>query len=170
MNKFLSGWYLIYTRPHHEKKVYAQLLEQNVESFLPLTKMLRKWHDRKKYIDEPLFPSYVFVHLKDVQHYHVGMDADGSLNYVRIGKEMARVNNQIVEDIRLMVNKGRDLEVSSATIQPGQRLMITQGPLTGLSCEMVEYNGIQHLLVRVHLLQRNLLMTLPAEYIMMSKN
>ena len=65
MNNFLKGWYLIYTRPRHEKKVFLQLTEMKVRSLLPTTKKLRTWHDRKKYIDEPLFPSYIFVYLED---------------------------------------------------------------------------------------------------------
>ena len=66
MSQFKVGWYLIYTKPHHEKKVYTRLLERNINAFLPLTKRLRSWNDRKKYIDEPLFPSYVFIYLNDM--------------------------------------------------------------------------------------------------------
>jgi transcriptional antiterminator RfaH len=168
MSKFLKGWYLIYTRPHHEKKVHAQLVEQDVESFLPLTKKLHTWHDRKKFIDDPLFPSYVFVLLKEMKNYHAGIDADGALYYVRIGKELARVSSQTVDNIRIMVGKGSEIEVSSAPIQPGQSLVIKQGPFAGLSCEMVQYNGSRRILVRVHLLQRNLLMTVPTDQVMLS--
>ena len=170
MSKFPAGWYLIYTRPHQEKKVHAQLTEHDVESFLPLTKKLHIWHDRKKFIDEPLFPSYVFVQLKEVRNYHAGIEAEGFLYYVRIGKQMARVSSQIVDNIRLMASTGSEIEVSSAPIQPGQGLVIKQGPLTGLSCEMVQYNGRRRILVRVHLLQRNLLMSVPTEQVMLSVN
>jgi hypothetical protein len=48
MNTFRIGWYLIYTRPQHEKKVYSQLSTLKIDSFLPLTRKLRIWHDRKK--------------------------------------------------------------------------------------------------------------------------
>jgi len=60
-------WYALYTRPRHEKKVYDQLVEKGVTSFLPLIEQVRQWKDRKKRIMMPLFSSYVFVriHLKD---------------------------------------------------------------------------------------------------------
>jgi transcriptional antiterminator RfaH len=166
MNNFYAGWYLLYTMPRHEKKVHSHLMDRKIDSFLPTTKRLRTWHDRKKYVDEPLFPSYVFIYLKDMQSYYRGIEADGSLYYVRTGKEIARVNDSIVNSIRLLVDKSNDIEVSTTHFQPGQQLMIRQGPLTGLSCEMVQSNGDRKVLVRVLLLQRNLLVVLPPEYLM----
>jgi transcriptional antiterminator RfaH len=59
MKNLFAGWYLLYTKPRHEKKVSAALTEASVNSYLPTAKKLRTWCDRKKYIDEPLFPSYV---------------------------------------------------------------------------------------------------------------
>ena len=166
MNDFKDGWYLIYTKPHHEKKVYNHLTGKNINSFLPTRKVLRSWHDRKKYIDEPLFPSYVFIYIDDVKNYYEGIEAEGALYYVRDGKKIARVSNDIVESIKLVSVHAKELEVSEMRFQPGRRLVISQGSLTGLECEVVQINTKHKLLVRVELLQRTLLMTLPAESLM----
>jgi len=166
MNSFHSGWYLIYTKPRHEKKVYTRLCETKIDSFLPTRKTLRVWHDRKKYVDEPLFPSYVFIYLNNMQSYYDGMDAEGALYYVRNGKNIARVSDTVVNNIRLIVDKQNDLEVEDGKFEPGRQLVINQGPLTGLSCEVIEKSGKHRLLVRVDLLQRNILVKLPEEYLM----
>lgn len=166
MTTFRSGWYLIYTRPRHEKKVHSQLSEMKIDSFLPTKKTLRTWHDRKKYVDEPLFPSYVFVYLSDMQKYYEGMETEGALYYVRSGKEVARVSDSVIESIMLLTKQSQEVEVSGSRFEAGRRLVITQGPLTGLSCEAVEYNNKQRLLVRVDLLKRNLLITLPEEILL----
>jgi transcriptional antiterminator RfaH len=166
MNTFNTGWYLIYTKPRHEKKVHTRLTELKINSYLPLTKKLRTWHDRKKYVDEPLFPSYIFIYLNDMQTYYEGMDTEGSLYYVRYGKEIARVQDSVVNNIKLVSGQAKDPEVSDALFQPGRQLVISKGALTGLSCEVVEYNSKQKLLVRVDLLQRNILLTLPEEHLM----
>ena len=160
MSTFCSGWYLIYTRPRHEKKVHARLEELQINSFLPTRKTLRRWHDRRKFVDEPLFPSYVFVYLNDMSNYYEGIDAEGAMYYVRSGKEIAQINESIIDNIRLAVSQDQDIEVSECRFQPGRRLVINKGALTGLSCEMVEFKGNHKLLVRVDLLQRNLLITL----------
>lgn len=141
-------------------------MEREVNCFLPMTKKLRTWHDRKKYIDEPLFPSYIFVYLEDLQNYYEGIDADGSLHYVRIGKEIARVNEAVVKNIQLVTEQGESLEVSDGRFQYGQRLVITEGALTGLSCEVVQLNCKKMLLVRVDLLQRSILLKVPVENLM----
>ncbi len=166
MNNFLTGWYLIYTKPRHEKKVHAHLTEANINSYLPTKKMLRTWHDRKKYVDEPLFPSYVFIYLNDMQSFYRGMDTEGSLYYVRTGKQIARISETIINNIRLVTGGAKDLEVSDKQFHPGQKMVISQGPFTGLSCEVVQSNSKRKLLVRVDLLNRNLLLSMPEEFLM----
>jgi transcriptional antiterminator RfaH len=168
MRAFCAGWYLIYTLPHHEKKVQSRLNEMEIKSFLPLTKKLRMWHDRKKYIDEPLFPSYVFIYLNSIQNYYEGMQVEGSLSYVKTGKEIARVNENVVTNIQLITNETRDIEVSHSLFLPGQQLTITEGPLAGLCGEMIHYDKKQRLLVRVELLQRSILIVLPEDHLMAS--
>jgi transcriptional antiterminator RfaH len=170
MNNFKSGWYLIYTKPRHEKKVHTRLSELNINSFLPMRKEVSMWHDRKKIVDKPLFPSYVFIHLNDMKDYYDGMDADGTLYYVKSGKQVARVNNDVVDSIKLAVSQAKDIEVSTGYFQPGHKLVITEGALTGLSCEVVEYESSQKLLVRVDLLQRNVLLTMPEECLALMEN
>ena len=166
MNKFHAGWYLIYTKPRHEKKVHTHLTEIKINSFLPTKKTLRSWHDRKKYVDQPLFPSYVFIYLNDIQNYYDGMDTDGALYYVRMGKELARVSETVVDNIKLAASQGTDIEVSDDHFQPGRHLVIKQGALTGLFCEVIQWHSKHRLLVRVDLLKRNILLTLPEEQLM----
>jgi len=164
MNKFHAGWYLFYTRPRHEKKVLSGLAKMEINSFLPTKKSIRNWHDRKKIIDEPLFPSYVFIYFQSTRDYFTGLGIEGVLYCVRSGKELARVNESVINNIRLVTEQDSEVEVSSERFRPGQRMVIREGALTGLFGEMVQCNGHQKILIRVQLLQRSLLVTLPSEY------
>ncbi|MGO4294281.1 transcription termination/antitermination protein NusG [Chitinophaga sp. RAB17] len=166
MKNFPTGWYLIYTKPRYEKKVLLQLTRMNIEAYLPFTRTLKTWHDRKKYVEEPLFPSYVFIHLKNLESYYGGIDADGALFYVKTKKEISRVSDSIVNDLKLVTTQANSVEVTQEYFQPGQKVVIREGALTGLNCEMVEVNEKKKLLVRVSLLQRNILISLPAEQLM----
>src|ERR1700751_5933305 len=58
-----SRWYAAYTHARHEKRVDAQMRERGIESFLPLYRSVRRWKDRRKQLELPLFPGYVFVHM-----------------------------------------------------------------------------------------------------------
>ncbi len=81
--------------------------------------------------------------------------------YVKFDKKIVRVQDAVIENIRLLADMGSDLEVSTALFQPGEQLQIHEGPLTGLNCEVVQINGKAKILVRVKLLQRSLFATLP---------
>lgn len=55
------NWYVLYTAPRAEKKVEKRLKGEGFEVFLPLYKSKRKWSDRIKEVELPLFSSYVFI-------------------------------------------------------------------------------------------------------------
>jgi transcriptional antiterminator RfaH len=161
MNGFRKGWRLLYTKPQFEKKVFARLTNVKVQSFLPTTKRMRTWHDRRKYIDQPLFPSYVFIYLNDMRDYYMGVETDGVLYYVRTGKEIALVSDSLVNNIKLVSEKNLDVEVSDQRFQKGQQIVVSQGPFAGLSCEVIKYDNKQKLVVKVDILKRDLLIALP---------
>ena len=58
-------WFTLYVKSRSEKKVAKQLEDIGVESFLPLITKIKQWSDRKKKVEEPLFRSYIFVHITD---------------------------------------------------------------------------------------------------------
>ena len=58
-----SQWYAVYTCANHEKQVASQFLERSIEHFLPLYESTRRWADRKKRVQLPLFDGYVFVRI-----------------------------------------------------------------------------------------------------------
>ena len=166
MNTFISGWYVVYTRPRHEKKVAVELTNNSINYYLPVKKEVRRWRDRNKILDVPLFQSYVFVQLTSLKDYYEGLKINGVIQYVRVGKQIARVQEKVIKDIQLIVDHGEDLEVSCDHFRPGQMLMIREGALTGITCEVIQLSNKQRILVRLQLLQRSLLMTLPAEQLM----
>jgi len=167
MSCFKSGWFVIYTKPHHERKIADQLIKIDAEPFLPIVKRLRVWSDRRKYVDMPLFPSYVFVNLEDIETYFTSLDLKGVLYYVREGQHIARVSESVIKNLKLIVtNIESEVEVSSEYLQPGSTLFIKEGPFTGFNCEVIQYKGKQKILVRIELLQRNILLDIPVEYLM----
>jgi len=164
MSKFVPGWYVVYTRPNHEKRVTEQCSESQIPHLLPSTRALRNWKNRKKYVDLPLFPSYVFVYLKTIADYYQSMHLAGVLYFVRNGGEVARVTETVVNSIKVLMEFGTEITATDEHFFPGQQLYIQKGPLTGVQCEFVEYNNKRKLLVRVNLLKRNLIMTVAPDF------
>lgn len=162
MSLFATGWYLLYTKSRHEKKIATHLTDLSIESYLPTLRSVRTWADRKKIVYEPLFPSYLFINIKNQQEYFQGLAIDGVFNYVKVGKQSARVSEELVNNIKLSTTANTGIEVSYEEFEPGSQLLISQGPLTGLSCEAVSHKSKEKYLVRVQLLKRCILLTLPA--------
>ena len=92
-------WYAVYTRPRWEKKVNNLLLNKGVESYCPLNKVRRKWSDRIKVVEEPLFKSYVFVKIADEHRTEVRM-TDGVINFVYWDGKPAIIKEKDIQTIR----------------------------------------------------------------------
>lgn len=166
-NYFTPGWRVVYTRPQHEKRVKADLAEMNIRTFLPCVKTLRTWKDRNKYISLPAFPSYIFVYLESHLDYYAAMDIQSVLYFLRSGKEVARLKDDVIEKITMFLGISEDIEVLEARFPPGQELLILEGAFSGQRCEFVEYNGSLKAIVRVDIMQRCMLVTLPKDHVSM---
>ena len=167
MSKLVPGWHVIYTKPKHEKKVHDRLTGINIKSFLPTVKKLKTWSDRRKYTDTPLFPSYLFIYLDDLGNYFRTLDTDGCLYYIKTGGVPSRISDSVINSIMLSTSNYAEMEVSTQKFEKGNQLVIKQGVLTGVQCEMVEYDQNQKLLIRVDLLNRNILVSVPEEDVML---
>ena len=159
------AWYVIYTRPRHEKKVAEQLDNLELPYFLPITRTLKMWAKRKKYMSLPLFPSYVFVKPQTAQQYVESLQIPGVLYYVKIGNKIAEISEKLIHKIKSVLSGDSDhsVEVSAELIKPGTVHHILSGPFAGLDCEVVEHKGKNKLLVRIELLQRTVMVDLPLE-------
>ena len=82
-------WYAIYTRSRYEKKVSMELEERGLEHFLPLVPQLRNWKDRKKIVNMPIFPGYVFVNIKLSEKIRV-LRANGVVRFIEFNGSCLR--------------------------------------------------------------------------------
>jgi transcriptional antiterminator RfaH len=157
MNKSTIYWHVIYTRPKQERKIANELFKKQITYFLPVINTVRQWHDRKKVIQTPLFPSYIFVCLKDKLEFFNSESITGVCSFVKFGKLHAKVDQSTIDQISLVVNSDMQTDISCDYYKPGEKLFIKDGPRNGLSCELINKNGKDKYLVRVDLLNRNLL-------------
>lgn len=166
MSTMKAGWYVIYTKPRHEKKVTEYLKHLELECFLPLTRTLKVWQGRKKYMHLPLFPSYVFVKLDKLQDYFESMHVPGVLSYVRSCNQIAEISEAVILKLHSIVtNNGNQIEVSFEQFKRGSILTIQAGPFKGFSCEVIQHMGKFKILVRIELLKRNVIVDLPSNYL-----
>ena len=122
-------WLAIYTRPRWEKKVNELLNEKGLESYCPLNKVRRKWSDRVKIVEEPLFKSYVFVKVSDDDRTAVRMTS-GAINFVYWQGKPAVIKEKEISAIKRFLDEYENVEArSSAELKVNQRVRITDGSL-----------------------------------------
>ena len=121
-------WLAIYTRPRWEKKVNRLLAEKGLESYCPLNKVRRKWSDRVKIVEEPLFKSYVFVKVSDDDRAAVRMTA-GAINFVYWLGKPAVIKEKEINAIKRFLNEHENVEARPVELKVNQRVRITNGTL-----------------------------------------
>lgn len=148
-------WYAVYTRSRHEKFVHRVLDEKGIQSLLPLRNVLSQWKDRRKWVQKPLFPGYLFVRVQQVQLFAVTMTR-GVAYILGNGTEPVSVPDEQVETVRRLV-QGPYLVVPWPLLQKGKRVRVTIGPLAGLETYIVARRGRAkcRLVVTVELLGRS---------------
>src|SRR5436190_22028403 len=138
-------WLAVYTKPRWEKKVNKLLQEKGVESYCPLNKIRRKWSDRIKTVEEPLFKSYVFVKVNELDRTSVRMTS-GVINFVYWDGQPAVIKEKEINAIRRFLNEYENVEVQPMDLRVHQRVKITMGPLIDHVGEVI---GLQRKAVKV---------------------
>jgi transcription antitermination factor NusG len=123
-------WYAVYTKPRWEKKVHLLLTEQQLESYCPLNKVYRKWSDRIKVIQEPLFKSYVFVRISEGDKQSVRM-TNGVVNFVYWLGKPASIKEKEIDTIKRFLDEHGHVEVYRTEMKEGGQVMVQQGALMG---------------------------------------
>jgi len=157
-----SFWCVLYTRTNFEKKIANELERKSISIFLPTIKHLKQWNDRKKIISSPLFPSYLFVKIDNKEQLFDALGIEGALYVIKSGKEISCVRESIIEELKIISSYGENVEVLSKVFEPGERVVVNKGPFKGLTCEVIKHNSKLKVLVRIDLLNRSILATLPS--------
>jgi transcription antitermination factor NusG len=130
-------WLALYSRPRWEKKVAQLLTEKGLESYGPLNKVRRKWRDRVKLVEEPLFKSYVFVRVTDDDRTAVRM-TPGVINFVYWNGKPALIKEKEINAIKQFLNDYENVEVKPIILELNQRVKITKGPLMDQEGQVLE--------------------------------
>lgn len=145
--RYSIHWYALYTRSRHEKRVHHQLSDKGIESYLPVRSILRKWSDRKKWVEEPLFRCYVFVHA-DSKGRLQALQTFGSVRFIAFNGRPAVVRDDEIENIKRILQESSNVEPCTALTR-GDIVEIVRGPLTGLRGRLESIQSQQRLIVSI---------------------
>ena len=130
-------WHVIYTKPRNEKRVYSALSEAGFQVYCPLNKTRRKWSDRFKVVEEPLFPSYVFIKIRGNQLFDI-LKFDGVVRFLYWNKIPAIVREEEIELIKRFLGEYESVRLESANFSVNQGVTFTASNFVGQKGKVLE--------------------------------
>jgi len=158
------NWYPVYTNPRAEKKAFEALMEKNIPAYLPLHKQLRQWSDRKKWVEVPLIPSYLFVQINSRQMADVLM-CRGISRFIYFSGKVASIPERQINQLKLLLASASDLEVVEHSFEAGQQVVVKAGPLQGLRGELISWHSSQRMLVRIDYISQSVLVQIAGAFL-----
>ena len=158
-------WYALYTKPRWEKKIDASLIKKNIESWCPLQKIEKQWTDRKKIIEEPLFKSYIFVHIDLTEKVRV-LQTDGILNFVHYLGKPAIIRDEEINLIKHYLLE-KDVKISLISKEgyaESTRIRVNHGVFMGKEGTVLK-NAKKKIFVKLESLGQVMVVEFPVEYL-----
>ena len=120
-------WFAVRTRPRHEKTVTTQLETSGIETFLPLSTQVRTWSDRRRTVDFPLFPGYVFVRTSPATQARARVfQARGVIGFVGPNNQATAIPAQQIEAVRSLLQSHIECR-QYPFLNVGQRVRVQNG-------------------------------------------
>lgn len=150
-----TNWYALYTAPRAEKKVNTRLQEKGITTYLPLVKILKQWSDRKKWVEEPAFKSYIFIN-GDEETIKSALVTQGVLKIVSFSQAPQKIPNNQIKWLKLLLNSPELLSIDES-LKEGNLVEITSGPLNGIKGVIIDFENKKSIAVNIEILGRSII-------------
>lgn len=136
------------------------LHDKGIEAYLPLQKVLKQWSDRKKWIEEPLFRSYVFVKISEKKFLEV-QKTNGVVCFITFERKKVPIPENQIEAIKQLLKNNIEIEQTTEKFFIDDSVEIISGKLTGIKGKLVEYKGKKKVLISIDSISQGLLINVP---------
>ncbi len=158
-----SRWYAIYTRSRYEKRTHALLNRNGIDAYLPLVKKWRIWSDRKKRVDMPLLPSYLFIHTDqgNPHTYFNILNTPGVVRFITFEGKPVPIPEAQIEALKRLNDEGIDMDCLDETPPPGTPVKVIRGSMKGLTGEVIQVGNKKQLVLRLDALDKCVTLKIP---------
>lgn len=161
----MQHWRVFYTAPRAERKCEARIQELGIEVFLPVMVVRRKWSDRTKTVQEPLFRSYIFAHVDEKERLQV-LQVKGIVQTLSFGGKLASISDDEIASLKLTQEDPERLSLLTRwTPAIGNSVVVTEGPMSGLEGEVLQHRGQSYVVIRINALRQAVKINVPIEWI-----
>jgi transcription antitermination factor NusG len=156
-------WFALQVRAHRERAVGDHLRGKGYELFLPQYKCRKRWSDRVKIVDAPLFPSYLFCRFNPQDRLPI-LQTPGVFQIVGCNGFPMAVDETEINSIQALVASGVPNQ-PWPFLAVGDRVRIESGPLRELEGILVKFKREHRLVLSVTLLQRSVAVEIDSAFV-----
>lgn len=150
----VTQWFALTVKHQHEKQIGLALRRKGLEELVPLYTSRRRWSDRVKVVELPLFPNYVFCHFS-FEDRLVVLNIPGVYSVVGFGGRPTPVPDREIANIQAILASGLAVE-PWPHLKAGDIVLIEDGPLRGVQGTLLETKDACRVVVSVEMLQRSI--------------
>lgn len=149
-----GSWCVLQVVPRHEYTVARTLAWRGYVHFLPTCWVHRRWSDRVKVIEQPLFPGYVFCRIQQALMQLV-RGTPGIIRIVSFGRNPCPIPEDEIEAIRRMLLSKREIS-PVPYLQAGQKVEVIAGPLAGVTGIIIRVKHSHRLVMSIDLIMKSI--------------
>lgn len=157
VNQENNNWFAVYTRNKHERVVETLLTEMGIETFLPTREQMSQRKDRRKILQSPLFPGYIFTFIDLKSDYINVLNTKGVVTILGINGIPQSIPNHEIESLKLVLRSEYKND-PYPYLQNGTKVIVTKGPLEGTIGEIISKSGRFKLKVSVELIKSSVIL------------
>ncbi|MDP9169339.1 MAG: UpxY family transcription antiterminator [Acidobacteriota bacterium] len=155
-------WFAIAVVPRKEKIAAKTLRLKGYVDFLPLYSMKRKWSDRIKLVELPLFPGYLFCRFDPALRLPI-LKVPSVLSILGLGSTPEPIPDREIEALQTVCKAGVQA-LPCPYLYAGAKVRINEGPLAGVEGILVEEKETR-LILSISLLQRSIAVEVESDWI-----
>ncbi len=161
---YAYNWYCLCVKSRHEFVAAAELKRKGIEAFLPSAKRLSQWRDRKKIIEFPLFPGYVFVSIPSSPGAFLSsLKTRGVVTFISLEKgNPTPVSQGEIYSLKAVIESGREFEVYSH-FREGTKVRVRKGPLSGAEGIIQKKKDNYSFVINIDILGRSVSVNISAD-------
>src|ERR1700739_817546 len=129
------------------------LKERGYESFVPVFEQKRRWSDRVKIVQVPLFTGYVFLRFSR-ESTHPVIATPGVLRLLGTAAAPTPIEDSEIAALQLATRSGLECG-PCAFLEVGQEVEVRQGPLASIRGKIVRFRNKQRLILSVNLIKKS---------------
>ena len=148
----MEKWIAVYTKSRHEKVVIQKLENKNIEAYCPIFKERRQWSDRKRWVEFPLFRSYVFAKIELKNSLYI-LQAMGVHHIIKFQGNISIIPDEIIQNIKSMIDGGFTVEQVEYFVK-GDEVIVVDGPLKGMDGIVVKIKNENKLVLKIEVIQQ----------------